>query len=784
MLRYHINIAWRNLWKHKLYTSINIVGLSVGIGACLLIFLFVHYELTYDQHNVHFRRIARITTTLSTPESDLAFATSPYPLADIIRREYPETEAVVRLESSPAVVPYKNELIREKGFYAADQSVFSIFTFSFIVGSAHHALTAPNTLILTESIARKYFNSPDQAFGNTLLCNGKPHRITGVIADLPTNTDLHIEGLLSANFSDIRTWTDLDFPVYTFALLKKGTNLKRFESKLQRIATQYVQPELNGVGANDYRIRFQTEPLASVHFSQGKLMDTVKGNKHFNNVFSLLALLILLIALLNYVNLSTAAAMERNKEVGIRKVAGARPIQLIRQFVIESFLLIATAWVIATMLVSLLIPYFNHLLGTAIAFEWQEYGLFLLGVFVLTTLLAAIYPSLTLARYGPIGMLKKSFKTSIKGIIFRKGIVIVQFAMATAMIIGTIVVYRQVEYVTNTDLGFNLNQIVSVRVPTDSIEQTKVKGFYESLKQLPEVEGVTMGSGLQADDLTMATTFAKNNGQRRELMSNYFLIDPYFALLLKLHFVAGRNLSDSLHLDREQAFLVNESFLHEMGWKEAIGQPLEGFGHKGKVVGVVKNFYYKSMHNLVEPLVMIYNTFPATTISLRINSHSLSKVKDAWTSFFPNRSFDYTFLDEAYAAQYRKDKITTQFFNYFTLLAIFISCLGLYALIALTITQRVKELGVRKVLGASTMHIVRLLSNDFVKLICVAILIASPVAWWMMNRWLANFAYRMDIPWWIFVVAGLVAMIIALLTLSWQAVRASLANPVESLRDD
>ncbi|MDM8173036.1 ABC transporter permease [Olivibacter sp. 47] len=639
MLRYHINIAWRNLWKHKLYTSINIVGLSVGIGACLLIFLFVHYELTYDQHNVHFRRIARITTTLSTPESDLAFATSPYPLADIIRREYPETEAVVRLESSPAVVPYKNELIREKGFYAADQSVFSIFTFSFIVGSAHHALTAPNTLILTESIARKYFNSPDRAFGNTLLCNGKPHRITGVIADLPTNTDLHIEGLLSANFSDIRTWTDLDFPVYTFALLKKGTNLKRFESKLQRIATQYVQPELNGVGANDYRIRFQTEPLASVHFSQRKLMDTVKGNKHFNNVFSLLALLILLIALLNYVNLSTAAAMERNKEVGIRKVAGARPIQLIRQFVIESFLLIATAWVIATMLVSLLIPYFNHLLGTAIAFEWQEYGLFLLGVFVLTTLLAAIYPSLTLARYGPIGMLKKSFKTSIKGIIFRKGIVIVQFAMATAMIIGTIVVYRQVEYVTNTDLGFNLNQIVSVRVPTDSIEQTKVKGFYESLKQLPEVEGVTMGSGLQADDLTMATTFAKNNGQRRELMSNYFLIDPYFAPLLKLHFVAGRNLSDSLHLDREQAFLVNESFLHEMGWKEAIGQPLEGFGHKGKVVGVVKNFYYKSMHNLVEPLVMIYNTFPATTISLRINSHSLSKVKDAWTSFFPNRSF-------------------------------------------------------------------------------------------------------------------------------------------------
>lgn len=784
MLRIYIKIAWRNLWKHRLYTLINVAGLAIGISTCLLIFLFVRYELTYDHNHAHFDRITRITTSLHTPESSLTFATSSYPLADILVREYPEVEAAVRLESSPAVVPYKNDLIREKGFFEADQSVFSVFTFSFVSGSAHHALTAPNTLVLTESVARKYFEKPELALGSTLLCNAKPYRITGVVADLPANTDLHIEGLLSTDFSARTTWTDLDFPVYTFVRLKGNADRKHFESKLQRIAAQYVQPELNSVGAKDYQVRFLTEPLADVHFSQGKLMDTLKGSKQFNYIFSLLAIFILFIALLNYINLSTAKAMEKEKEVGVRKVVGARPIQLIGQFLIESFFLIGLAWAAAIGIVLLLIPSFNRLLSTAIFFAWKEYALFLVAVFLLTVLLSAIYPSLTLTRYRPLGMLKGRWKLNVTGLNFRNGILILQFAAATAMIISTLVVYKQVKYVTNTDLGFSLDRIVSVRVPIDSIEQRQVKAFYEALRQLPEVAKATMGSGLQADDLTMATTFGKSNNQQREFVSNYYLIDPDFAPLLKLHFVAGRNLSDSLHTDKEQAFLVNESFVKNMGWKEALGQPLEGFGHKGKVVGVVRNFYYQSMHNLVEPLVMIYNTFPATTVSFRITPYDLPKVKAVWANFFPNRIFDYTFLDEAYAAQYKKEKVTTQLFNYFAMLAIFISCLGLYALVTLMTAQRVKEIGIRKVLGASVTNIVSLLSGSFLKLIGLSILIASPIAWWAMSKWLTNFAYRVDIAWWIFVIAGLVIMVVALLTLSWQAIRAALVNPVKSLRDE
>lgn len=784
MIRNYFKIAWRNLWKNKLYSMINIAGLAIGIAACLLIFLFVRYELTFDQHNLNFDRIARLTTAVHTPESDLAFATSPYPLADVLQREYPEVASAVRIESSPAAVRYKNELVREKGFYEADQSVFSVFTFSFIAGKASDALTAPNTIVLTERIARKYFDTPERAMGNTLRCNDKLYRVTAVVADLPPNVDIKIEGMLSANFSKVTTWSDLDFPVYTFVRFKQKTDLKIFEDKLQRIAKQYAQPELDGAGAKDYHLRFLAEELADVHFSGGKLMDTPKGSRQFNYIFSLLALFILFIALLNYINLSTAKATERGKEVGVRKVSGARPLQLIGQFLTESFLLIGFAWAGAIILVLLLIPHVNVLLNTEIAFSWQEYSLFLLAIFLLTTLLAALYPTFVVAGYRPVEVLNGNWKTSLKGMALRKGMVVIQFVIATAMITGTLVVYRQMEYVTKTDLGFNLGRMLSLRIPTDSVYRSQVNGFYEALQQLPGLQGLTKGSGLQEDDLTMATTLTKSKGEKRELVSNYFLIDPNFIPLLQIRLLAGRNLSDSLLRDKEEAFLVNESFVHNMGWKDAIGQSLEGFGHKGKVIGVVKNFYYRSMHNLVEPLVMIYNTFPATAISMKIAPQELPKVERLWKHFFPDRVIDYSFLDEAYAAKYQKDKITNQLFNYFTLLAIFVSCLGLYALVAAMTARRVKEVGIRKVLGASVTNIVTLLSNDFIKLVGLAILIATPIAWWAMNKWLDDFAYHMEIKWWIFAVAALITVLIALLTVSGQAIRAAAANPVKSLRDE
>ncbi len=784
MIKSYFKIAWRNLSRHTLYSFIHIAGLAVGVAACLLIFLFVRYELTYDQHNDHYERIARITSTLKAPELDLSFATSPYPLADALLREYPEVEAVARLESSPAAVTFENELISEPGFYEADQGVFSVFSFSVIAGDDKNALTMPNSVVLTESIAKKYFVTAADAVGKTLVCDHQPLRITAVVADRPPNSDIRIEGLRSANFSEVTSWMEDDFPVYTFVLFREKANLAEFTEKAQRLAGQYMQPELDGMGASDYRAGFQVEALEEVHFSQGNLLDTPKGNRQFNYVFSLLAFVILVIALLNYINLATAKSAERGKEVGVRKVTGAHSSQLVGQFVVESFLLIGLAWVAAIGLVLLLIPYFNQLLDTRLSFVWQDHALFLTGTFLITTFFTSLYPAFVLAGYNPADVLKGNRKIILKGVSLRRGIVVIQFAAAIVLVTGTLVVYRQVQYLVNTDQNFNVNQVVSVRVPTDDTDRSKVNGFYEALSQIPEVRSVTMGNGVQGDDVALASTFGMSNGRKRELFCNYFFIDPDFIPFFRIHLLAGRNLSDSLLTDKQEAFLVNEAFVHTMGWSDPIGQPLEGFERKGKVVGVVKNFYYKSMHNLVEPLVMIYRTDAPWFISLKIQPSDLPKVKSLWQRLFPDKVFDYTFLDEAYAAQYRKDTVTMYLFSYFTLLAIFISCLGLYGLVAMMTARRTKEIGIRKVLGASVTTIVTLLSKDFVRLVFVAVLIAWPVAWWTMKQWLEGFAYRIELQWWMFALAGLAALGIALLTVSSQAIRAAAANPVESLRSE
>ncbi|QNL51807.1 ABC transporter permease [Olivibacter sp. SDN3] len=786
MIRNHLKIAWRNLSKHRLHSFIHIVGLAIGVAACLLIFLFVRYELTYDKHNKHHDRIARITSIIHTPESDdLSLATSPYPLADALLREYPEVEAVVRLESSPAAISYENELISEPGFYQADQSIFSVFSFSVIAGNEVDALTMPNSIVLTESMANKYFNMPEHALGQTIICDGQPKRVTAVVANQPANSDLHIKGLLSANFSETTSWMEDDFPVYTFVLFREQVNLRLFEQSLERLAKQYVQPELDEWGATGYRARFLVEALADVHFSQGKQMDTPKGNKLFNYVFFLLALFILVIALLNYINLSTAKAAERGKEVGVRKVSGARWLQLISQFVIESFLLIGLAWTVAFGLVLLLIPYFNHLLDTKLSFRLQDYMLFLIGTFVLTTVLTSLYPALVLSGYSPIDVLKGKRDTGLKGISLRKSIVVVQFVITIVLITSTLVVYRQMKYVTNADQAFNVHQAVSIRLPTDEVNRSKVNGLYEALQQLPEVRSITMGNGVQGEDVALATTLGMSNGEQRHLFCNYFFVDTDFVPFFQIQLLEGRNLSDSLLTDKQQAFLVNEAFVRVMGWSDPIGQPLEtGFDRKGEVVGVVKNFYYQSMHNLVEPLVMIYRTDAPWFISIKIQPKDLVKVKTLWHRLFPDKVFDYIFLDDAYAAQYRKDTITMYLFSYFTLLAILISSLGLYGLVALMTTRRIKEIGIRKVLGASVAGMVALLSKDFVKLVLAAVLVAVPIAWWAASSWLNSFAYRIEVEWWMFTVAGLAALVITLLTVSWQAIKAAIVNPVDSLRDE
>jgi len=782
MIKNYFTIAWRNLVKHKSFSFINILGLAIGIAACMIIFLYVRNEMTYDLYNKNVDRIVRITGTYHTPESDLVLATTPVQLADILRKDYPEVESVVRIEPSPQIIKFNNDVFREDAFYKADQTIFSIFDFEFIEGTEKDALKNPNAAVITATIAKKYFGKTS-AIGKTIICNDQPLLITGVIKDRPVNSDIHIDALLSADLSKNATWLD-DFDVYSYILFKTKPDLKNFRQKVAAISKKYLQPELDAQGAKNYSVEFMLEPLKDVHFSRGKFIDTPKGNKQFNYIFSLLAIFILFIALLNYINLSTAKATERAKEVGIRKVSGAIPFQLLRQFLFESFFLVAISWICAIALVIAGLPFFNKLLQTKLSIDWQDNFLFMSVMFIITFLLAGLYPAFVLSRFKPVKVLKGNWRHSTKGIFLRKSITVTQFAIAAALILGTTVIYNQMKYIQQKDLGFNKDQLLNIYLPRDSALLSSVHAFQDALRQRPEVHGVTIGNGMTAEGMTLSSTVVESFGKKRELMCNYYAIDPYFLPVFGIQLMEGRNLSDDFGTDKNEGFIVNEAFVKMMGWKSGIGHLIEGWGHKGKIVGVTKNFYYRSMHNLVEPLVMVYNTFPANTTSIRINPKDLAIVKTTFKQYFPSTPPDYSFFDEIIEKQYEKDNITMSLFKDFTLLAILVSCLGLYGLAALIAVQRTKEIGIRKVLGASLKQLLTLMTKDFLKLVIVALFIALPIAGFVMNKWLSGYAYHVRLNGWMFIIPALVVIAVALAVISKEIIKTALINPVKSLRTE
>lgn len=782
MIKNYLLIAWRNLVKHKLFSLINILGLAIGIASCFLIFLYVRNELTFDQYNTKYERIARITTTIHAPGSDIVLAKSPPPLATALLREFPEVEATVRLEQAPGTVKINNDYLREETFYKSDQSIFSIFDFQFLEGSANHALQQPNAIVITRTIAKKYFGNTS-ALGKIIVFNNQPLQVTGVVKDRPVNSDLPVTALMAADFSKSMDWAT-DISTYTFVLFRKKTSITAFEKKITILSKKYAQPQFNAMDGQDYHSAFLAEPLSEVHFSKDKLEDTPKGNKQTAYIFSLLAIFILLIALLNYINLSTAKSIERAKEVGIRKINGASPFQLIRQFLFESFVLITIAFIPAILLVMTTLPFFSKLLQIHIAISWWHSMAFSGVVFIVTLLLAGLYPAFVLAAFKPITVLKGNWRHSGQGIQLRKAITIFQFAIAAALIMGTTVFYSQLHYIQQKDLGFNKQQLLNIYLPGDSAYRNQVNSFREALQQRPEIGDLTVGGGMMEDQLTIGTTFIEQAGKKREMMCNYYAIDPHFLPVFQINLAAGRNLSDSFGTDKNEAFLVNEAFVKAVGWKTPISQPIEGWSHKGKVVGVVKNFYYKSIHNLIEPLVMVYNRSPGNTITVRIQPNYLYIVKTLFHKHFPAEAINYAFFDEMVNQQFRKDKITVSLFTDLTILAIFVSCLGLYGLVAMILIHKTKEIGIRKVLGASLNQLLSLLTKDLIKLLLWSLVIALPIASILLHKWLNNFAYHTSLEAWMFVLPAALLLLIILAVISRQVIKTALMNPVSSLRTE
>ena len=782
MIHNYLKIAWRNLVKHKSFSVINILGLAIGIAACLIIFLYVHDELTFDQYNTKVDRIARATILIHGPESDMAFATGPILLGEALKQDFPEVESSVRLEQEKLVVRYGNDFIKENNFYKADQSVFSIFTFEGKEGNISTALQNPQSIVLTESTEKKYFGELP-ALGKTMDCNGKIWLVTGVVRDMPVNSDIHIDALMSNEFNKVKGWLT-DMSVFTFILFKNKPDLERLEDKLNTLSAKSIQPEWTTAGAANYTLKFQLEPISSVHFSQRKLEDTPKGNKQFIYIFSVLAVVILVIALLNYINLSTAKSAERAKEVGIRKVSGADSWQLVRQFLLESFLLVTFAWIVGMTLVFFSLSFFNNLLQTRLSLFQPQIAVFLGLLFILTLFLAGLYPAFVLSGFKPVVVLKGSWKHQPKGVLLRKAIIIVQFGLAAALIVGTIVIYSQMKFIQEKDLGFNKDQVLAIYMPDDSASQSTVNAFHNALRERPEIRGITVSSRMSEQGLALSTTVAEtDDGKKRQMLCNFYRIDAQYLPLFQIHLLEGRNLSDSFSTDKNDALLVNEAFVKMMGWKSGIGKQIE-LGKKARIVGVVKNFYYKSLHNMVEPLVMTYNDNSRffNTQTIKVSAKYLPVLKQLYKEYFPSLPFEYDFYDDIVAKQYEKDQITMTLFKNFTLFAIFVSCLGLYGLVTFVAEQRTKEIGIRKVLGATVSQLFTLMSKDFIRLVFWALVVALPLSGILMNKWLESYAYHVELKWTMFIIPAVAVLVISVLVISKEIIKAAWMNPVESLR--
>jgi putative ABC transport system permease protein len=801
MLRNYIKIAFRNLRRSKAFSLINIFGLAVGLASCLLLFMYVSHELSYDDFQQRADRIVRVTMEYSMGGNVGKVPQTGTKVAPEFGRRFAEVESGVRLFNGQAVVRYGDRQFSEKRFVYADSSLFSVFSFKLLKGSPQKALTAPNVVVLSASTASKYFGTEDP-IGKTLRINaGRTNTdftVTGVVEDCPSNSQIKYD--LFTSFTTLAAareeqWWSANYA--TYLLLRKPGFIPALQAKIPGFMK--AQSGETGTTGQDY-LTYTLEPLRQVH-----LHSEVEGNFEPNGdltyiyIFGSIAILILVIACVNYVNLATSRAMERAQEVGVRKVMGALRGQLFGQFIGESLLVTFTALGIGVLMAYLALPLFNELSDRNFSFNiWQRplNLLLLVGLGLLVSLIAGSYPAIVLARFQPVLVLKGHLKTARAGQ-FRQSLIVFQFAVTAFLIVSTLVVQGQLSYIQHKKLGYNKEHVVML--PADRQINEKIKTLKNELSQSADVRHVSLAYE--------SPTFIEGGyGMRRFDMpkDQYKMVaglpvDEDFIKTVGLQIVAGSDLTqadmdritdeavDSLDRNR---FVLNEAAVKALGWKtpqEAIGQKLDLNGRAGEIKAVIEDFHFASMKQKIGPLV-IFPEGGGNVVLVKLSGNQLAKtlqfMESKWRTLAPDRPFEYQFLDEEFDKLYAAESRTGSIFSVFAFLSIFLACLGLFGLSAYTTAQRTKEIGVRKVLGASVASIVALLSKDFLRLVVIAIVLASPIAWYAMHQWLQGFSYKIDIQWWVFALAGLLAVGIALLTISFQSIKAALMDPVKSLRSE
>jgi len=819
MIKNYFKTAWRNLRKNKIFSFINIAGLSIGMAACLLILQYVSFELSFDQFNKNAPDIYRVYNNRYQNGKLVQHGTITYSaIGKAMQDDFPEVVNHARvLPYGQVIITYNDKKIGDQEALAVDNSFLTMFSYPITTGDAQTGLTQPNTLIVSEKLARKIFDIRDNNFqsviGKAIVVerDSLPYKITAVCKDVPENSHLHFDFLLSyiTLYSGKNAWKESDYDFkdsdfWHYIQLKHGTDYKALEAKFPAFSQRHFQG--NKISGSDEK--FFLQPLSKAHLYSDFEYEIGK-TASATVVWGLLiiAVLIIVIAWVNYINLATAKSMERAKEVGVRKVAGATKQQLIRQFLSESFIINIIALAISLLIVTLAQNGFNNLINHELSLSYLfQKGLSgysitaaLIALIITGILVSGFYPAFVLSSFKPILVLKGKYTSSNKGIVLRKALVVGQFAITVALIIGSFVVYKQIKFVNAQNLGMDISQMLIVKPPEltnwDSTFISRENSLTEQLKQIPHVEGATTSWNIPGGETGRSFNVRRvDQDSTTHFTMRHSGISIGYVDLYKIKLLAGRDFS---YTDFNPNFgglhnlILNESAVKLLGYsspKDAIGKTIIRGSKKWDVVGVINNYHQKSLRYPVEPTMLLPAYSTNSAISVKVNTKDLpvtiAAIKKAYDTFFPGNLFDYSFLDEHFNAQYRSDRLFGKVFAIFSGFAIFIASLGLLGLSLFATTQRTKEIGVRKVLGASVSNIVVLLSKDFIKLVIISFVIASPVAWWIMHSWLQDFAYRIHISWWIFFGAGLLAVMIALATISFQSVKAAIANPVKSLRTE
>ena len=801
MYKNYLIVALRNLLKKKAYSAINIFGLGLGIACCMLIFIYVEYERSFDNYHSNGDRIYRFIHGFKGEDHSSFWVWNNAPIGRALADNFPEIDKVLQFSGrSDILLTYGDKMYQEDGVFFMDSTAFEVFSWKLLKGNPKTALAAPFSIVLTETTAKKYFGDEDP-LGKSLKgsesagrSNAGEYLVTGVMADVPANSHFRFNTLLSmSTFRKSRAdifdmWGYVDF--YTYFLVNEQFDKAKFEDKIPKFMAGVVKDP-------DDKYIIAIEPLKDVYLGTvAQRQPGETGSLANLYIFSIIGLFILAIAMINFMNLSTARSMERGKEVGIRKSIGAGRKSLISQFLGESLIIVYMSMAVAVILVVVALPGMIDITGRALdvrQFMTPQSIALLIGASFVIGIIAGSYPSFVLSAFSPVMVLKGMSKSGKSGVNLRRGLVVFQFSLSIALVAGTMIVYSQMSHILNKDLGFDKERMLIIDYNYDEKVNYKREVLKTEMEANPDVLSTAFSRSLPGGYFPNAGTEIQSPDGDTKVMNGQpiFQVGIDFVNHFGLKLVAGRSYSRDYPLDTIGGLVINEAAARQYGYTnpaDIIGKKYKQWGREGEVIGVVKDFNFTSLHRNIEPLTMPYEPFACRYLSLKIKSGNMAatigEVNKTWNRLAPHRPFLYSFLDDDFARQYQKDVNFRKLFTTFSCLAIFIACLGLLGLATYTAELRTKEIGIRKVLGANVSNIVTLISKDFIFLIAIAMLIATPIAWYSMSQWLEGFAYHIEIHFWVFILAGLAALAIAVLTISFQAIKAALANPVAALKSE